>query len=129
MSASLRSKGSQVRFPVRAHVWVAGQVPGRGYVRGNHTFMLLSVSLSLPLCLKINKIFLKKTGKETGAERERRREETGAETGAERVRRREDKRRYKKGRERSKAGRHIEAEKMGVKRRPREKIQPQSLWF
>ena len=114
MSASLRSKGSQIRFPVRAHVWVAGQVPGRGYVRGNHTLMLLSVSLFLPLCLKINKIFFKKTGKETGAERERRRE---------------DKRRYKKGRERSKAGRHIEAEKMGVKRRPREKIQPQSLWF
>ena len=26
----LRSKGSQVRFPVRAHAWVSGQVPSGG---------------------------------------------------------------------------------------------------
>ena len=38
-----------VRFPVREHAWVAGQVPSRGSVRGNHTLMFLS------LFLKINK--------------------------------------------------------------------------
>ena len=42
-----RTKGSLVRFPVRAHAWVAGQVPSRGQVRGNHTLMFLS-SLFLP---------------------------------------------------------------------------------
>ena len=49
-----------VRFPVRAHAWVAGQVSGWGRERGNHTVMLLShidVSLFvflpfLPLSLK-----------------------------------------------------------------------------
>ena len=29
LSASLRTKVSLVQFPVRAHAWVAGQVPGR----------------------------------------------------------------------------------------------------
>ena len=29
-SSSLRTKGSLVRFPIRAHAWVAGQVPSRG---------------------------------------------------------------------------------------------------
>ena len=37
-----------VQFPVRAHVWVAGQVPSRGRMRGNHTLMFLSLSPSLP---------------------------------------------------------------------------------
>ena len=60
LSAGLQSKGSLVRFPVRAHTWVAGQVPGRGHARGNHTLMSLSLSFSLsPLCLKINKILKK----------------------------------------------------------------------
>ena len=51
--------GSQVQFPVRAHAWVAGQVPSRGCVRGNHILMLLSLFLPpfLPLSLKINKYF------------------------------------------------------------------------
>ena len=41
---------------VRAHAWVAGQVPSGGCVRGNHTLMFLSLSFSpLPLCLNINK--------------------------------------------------------------------------
>ena len=31
-----------VQFPVRAHAWVAGQVPSRGCVRGNHTMMFPS---------------------------------------------------------------------------------------
>ena len=35
-----------VRFPVRAHAWVAGQVPNRGHMRINHTLMFLSLSFS-----------------------------------------------------------------------------------
>ena len=44
------------RFPVRAHAWVAGQVPccGEG-VRGNHTLMFLSLTFSLPSPLSKNK--------------------------------------------------------------------------
>ena len=38
----------QVQFPVRAPAWVAGQVPSRGCMRGNHTLMFLSLSFSLP---------------------------------------------------------------------------------
>ena len=53
LSASLRTKRSLVRFPVRAHAWVEGQVPTRGHVRGNHTLMFLS--LSLPSLLSKNK--------------------------------------------------------------------------
>ena len=60
LSAGLRSKGSSVRFPVRAHAWVSGQVPSWGHERGNHTLMFLSLSPFLPLCLKINNIFKKK---------------------------------------------------------------------
>ena len=37
LSAGLRTKESLVQFPVRAHAWVVGQVPGRGHARGNHT--------------------------------------------------------------------------------------------
>ena len=40
LSASLRTKGYLVQFPVRAHAWVAGQVPSRGRLRGNHTVSL-----------------------------------------------------------------------------------------
>ena len=58
-NASLWTKGSLVRFPVREHAWVMGQVPGREHVRGNHTLMFLSLSFSYTSpCLKIN--FLKK---------------------------------------------------------------------
>ena len=52
----LWTKGSLVGFPVRAHAWVVGQVPNRGQ-RGNHTLVFPSLSPSLPLSLKINKIF------------------------------------------------------------------------
>ena len=46
----LRTKGLPVRFPVKAHAWVAGQVPGTGHVRGNHTLIILSsFSFSWPL--------------------------------------------------------------------------------
>ena len=57
VSAGPRSKGSPVRFPVRAHAWDVGQVPSRGLMRGNHTLMCLFLSSpSLPLSLKLNKI-------------------------------------------------------------------------
>ena len=32
LSAAQRTKGSLVQFPVRAHAWVAGQIPSRGCV-------------------------------------------------------------------------------------------------
>ena len=62
LSACLRTKGSLVRFPVRAHAWVAGQIPSGGHVRGNHWCFSPSLSPSLSHSLKINKnkIFLKK---------------------------------------------------------------------
>ena len=44
----LQTAGLPVQFPVRAHAWVAGQVPSEGHVRGNHTLMVLSLSVSLP---------------------------------------------------------------------------------
>ena len=47
----LQTKGSLVRFPVRAHAWVAGQVPSGGHVRGNHILMFLSLFFS-PVLLK-----------------------------------------------------------------------------
>ena len=60
LSAGLRARGSSVRFLVRAHARVAVQVLSRGHVRGNHTLMFLSFSPSLPLSLKVNKLFKKK---------------------------------------------------------------------
>ena len=45
---------SPVRFPVRAHASVVGQVPGWGHERGNWS-MFLSLSFSLPLPLSKNK--------------------------------------------------------------------------
>ena len=50
------SPASMFKFPVRACAWVAGQVPSRGRTRDNHTLMFLSLSPSLPLSLKINKL-------------------------------------------------------------------------
>ena len=41
LSAGLQTKGSLIQFPVRAHAWVAGQVPSWGHVRGNHTLISL----------------------------------------------------------------------------------------
>ena len=52
IECGLRTKGSPVRFPVRAYAWVAGQVPGTGHARGNHMLMFPSLSPSLPFCLK-----------------------------------------------------------------------------
>ena len=45
-----------IRFPVRAHAWVAGQVPSGEHARGNHTLMFLSLSVSFPSPLSKNKI-------------------------------------------------------------------------
>ena len=47
LSTGLRRKRSPVRFPVRTHAWVAGQVPSKGCARGNHALMFLSLSFSL----------------------------------------------------------------------------------
>ena len=65
LSACLQTKGSPVGSPVRAHAWVAGQVPCRGRVGGNHTLTFLSLSSSLSLSLKINKQNLLKNKKAT----------------------------------------------------------------
>ena len=45
----LQTTGSPVQFPVRACAWAAGQVPSGGCATGNHTWMFLSLSPSLPL--------------------------------------------------------------------------------
>ena len=63
LSMGLRTKGLPVRFPVRAHTWVAGQVPRRGHTGGNHTLMFLSLSFPPFPSLKINKILKKKFNK------------------------------------------------------------------
>ena len=58
LSAGLWTKRSPVRFPLKAHVWVAGQVPSRGHARGNITLMFLSLSFSLLSLLSKNNFFL-----------------------------------------------------------------------
>ena len=55
LSAGLKTKGSLVRCPFRAHTWVPGWVPSRGHSRGNHTLMSFSLSFSLPSPLSKNK--------------------------------------------------------------------------
>ena len=45
LSAGLGIKGSQVRFPVRAHAWAAGQVPNRGAQEKQP-----HIDVFLPLC-------------------------------------------------------------------------------
>ena len=62
LSGSLRTKGLPVQFLVRADAWVVGQVPSWGHVRGNQSYMDVSLPLSpsLPLFLKINLKILKK---------------------------------------------------------------------
>ena len=39
-------------FPSQAHAWAAGQVPGWGRARGNHTLMYLSLSPSISLKIR-----------------------------------------------------------------------------
>ena len=56
----LWTKESPVRFLVRAHVWIAGQVPSRGVWEAiTHWCFSPSLSTSLPLYLKINKYIFK----------------------------------------------------------------------
>ena len=50
----LWTKGSLVRFLVRSHTWIVGQVPSEVHVRGNHTLMFLSLFLPPFPSLKIN---------------------------------------------------------------------------
>ena len=59
LSASLWNKGSLVRFPVREHAWVVGQVPSWG-AREATIHWCFAPSLPPNLSLKINKISLKK---------------------------------------------------------------------
>ena len=61
-----QSKRLPVQFPVRAHAWVVGSVPGWGTcqrqqidVSLSHQRFIPSLSPSFPLSLKINKIFKK----------------------------------------------------------------------
>ena len=51
LSTGLRTKRLPVQFPVRAHAWVSGRVPGLGHVRGNPSIYLLSFDLFIPLFL------------------------------------------------------------------------------
>ena len=68
LSAGLQTKRSLVQFPVRARAWVAGQAPSGRHVKSpfgdvqeatnqyfSPTSMFLSLSLSLPSPLTINK--------------------------------------------------------------------------
>ena len=55
--AGLWTKGSLVRFPVRAHTWVVGQVPGGGsWEATTHWCFPPSLSASFPYFLKKNKL-------------------------------------------------------------------------
>ena len=49
----------RVQFPVRAHAWVAVQVPIRGHVRGNQVLMFPFLSFSLPSPLSKNNVLAK----------------------------------------------------------------------
>ena len=45
LNAGLQTKRSPIRFPVRAHAWVVGQVPSWGCARGNQLMFLSHMSL------------------------------------------------------------------------------------
>ena len=53
LSMGLRTKRSPVQFPVRAHAWIAGQVPSRN--AGEATTIDVSLPLSLLPPLSKNK--------------------------------------------------------------------------
>ena len=63
LGVGLETKRLPVQFPVRAYAWVVGQAPGWRHARGNQSMFLwyidVSLSLFLPLSLKINIIFKK----------------------------------------------------------------------
>ena len=51
----LQTKGSPVRFPVRAYAWVVAGSPVKGMHQRNHTLMLFSLSFPLLPPLSKNK--------------------------------------------------------------------------
>ena len=51
MSISPQTERSLVRFLVRAHVWIVGQVPSWGHAGGNQLMFLSHIIVSLPLFL------------------------------------------------------------------------------
>ena len=51
LSAGLQTERSMVRFPVRAHAWVVGQVPSWRHVRASQLMFLWHIAVSLPLIL------------------------------------------------------------------------------
>ena len=53
LSAGLRNERLWVQFPVRAHVWVVGQDPSWGRVRGNQLMHLSCTYASFPLFLPL----------------------------------------------------------------------------
>ena len=55
LSTILQAKRLLVQFPVRARVWVVGQVPSRRRMRGNHTLLFLSLSFYHPSPLSKSK--------------------------------------------------------------------------
>ena len=61
LSTGLRTKGSLVQFPVRAHAWVAGQATSRGRRRGNHIWVFLSLAFSLPSTPSLPAVFCPNT--------------------------------------------------------------------
>ena len=60
LSASLWTKRLPVQFPVRACACIVGQVHSWGHARRQPINVSLSLSPSLPLSLKVNKILKKK---------------------------------------------------------------------
>ena len=51
LSATMWTERLLVQFPVRAHAWVAGQVPSWEHAGGNQLMFLLHTNVSLPLFL------------------------------------------------------------------------------
>ena len=56
LSIHLQTKGSPVRFPVRAHACVSGQVPSRGRAGGNHILMFPSLTFPILSSFSRNKL-------------------------------------------------------------------------
>ena len=66
LSAGLQPKGSPVRFPSGHMPGLQAKVPSEGgHARGNCTLVFLSLSFSLPSCLRDKNNLLKKKKKET----------------------------------------------------------------
>ena len=66
LSAGLRTRGSLVWFPVRAHAWLWARTPVGGHVRGNHALMFLSFSFPCSLSKLATKTWKDCTGSAQG---------------------------------------------------------------